>query len=106
MRNAEAKQLDLAREDDGQSMRWFIANAGDTGIRKSYVTIQSVTSGKYITAPPERSGNIGLDSKAFKDDTGDSHSLWQLLQLVTAAGPLTAWIEQVEEPSAVADTYT
>jgi hypothetical protein len=106
VRNGDAKRLGLATEDDGQSTRWSIANAGDTGIGKSYVTIQSVASGKYITSNPERSGKIGLGSKAFKDDTDDSGSLWQLLQLVTASGPLTAWTEQVEEPSAVADTYT
>ena len=106
VRNADAKQLELASEDDGKTTRWIVADAGATGVGKTYVTIQNVTAGEYITADPERSTDVGLDDKGFKDDTSDSRSLWQLLQLVTASGPLTTWSDEVEEPVAVADTYT
>jgi hypothetical protein len=106
VRNRDTKQLELIDDDDGRSTRWIVADAGATGVGKSYVTIQNVTSGQYITADPERSNNVGLDDKSFKDDANDSRSLWQLLQLVTADGPLATWSDEVEEPIVVADTYT
>ncbi len=106
VRNPDAKQLELAPDDDGKRTRWIVADAGATGFGKSYVTIQNVTSGEYVTAEPESSINVSLDDEAFKDDTSDSRSLWQLSQLVTADGPLTTWSEEVEEPIQVADTYT
>lgn len=105
VRDAESPQLDLAEADEGESTRWRISNAGDTGIGKSYVTIENVLAGKCINADVEHSGNVGLD-EAFNSGNDKSGSLWQLLQLVTVAGPLPSWIEQVEEPSPVAGNYT
>lgn len=100
----DSQVLDLAEADEGESTGWRISNAGDTGVGKSYVTIENVLTGKCLSADVE-SGNVGIDD-AFNAGNDKSGGLWQLLQLVTVAGPLPTWIEQVEEPSPVAGTYT
>ncbi len=96
--NGDSKQPAFAEEDDGRRTRWTLADAGQTGIGKSYVTIQNAASGEYVTAAPERSSDVGLDDKSIRDDTQNTGSLWQLLQLVTVDGPMTTWREEVEEP--------
>ncbi len=105
VRDGDSQQLGLVEADEGESTRWRISDAGDTGLGKSYVTIENVRAGKCINADVENSGAVGID-EAFNTANGKSGSLWQLLQLMTADGPLTSWVEEVEETTTIADTYT